>query len=131
MKSRQKVHVKSMKIESQQKYMKSRRKRSIVFTRRNQFQGIVKSLGKTWRLDFCQNDHSSNGNSSMGLYRPLDGITNLKYKLLYFVTPNKKISKRKALAFNQDRCCHLPICLWLILFYYLKHVVTNIAPKID
>ncbi len=26
----------------------------------------------------------------MGLYHPLDGITNLKYKLLYFLTPNKK-----------------------------------------
>jgi hypothetical protein len=55
----------------------------------------------------------------MGLYHPLDGVTNLKYKLLYFLTPNKKISKRKALAFNWDRCCHLVICLWLILFHYL------------
>jgi hypothetical protein len=32
----------------------------------------------------------------MGLYHPLDGITNPKYKLLYFLTPNKKNSKRKA-----------------------------------
>jgi hypothetical protein len=54
----------------------------------------------------------------MGLYHPLDGVTNLKYKLLYFLTPNKKISKRKALAFNWDRCCHLVICLRLILFHY-------------
>jgi hypothetical protein len=53
----------------------------------------------------------------MGLYHPLDGITNLKYKLVYFLTPNKKISNRKALAFNQDRCCHLAICLQLILFH--------------
>ncbi len=53
----------------------------------------------------------------MGLYDPLDGITNLKYKLLYFLTPNKKNPKRKALAFNWDRCCHLAICLLLILFY--------------
>jgi hypothetical protein len=29
---------------------------------------------------------------------------------LYFFT--------KALAFNRDRCCHLSICLWLILFHY-------------
>jgi hypothetical protein len=28
----------------------------------------------------------------IGLYHPLDGITNLKYKLLGFLTPNKKIS---------------------------------------
>ncbi len=54
----------------------------------------------------------------MGLYHPLDGVTDLKYKLLYWLTPNKKISKRKALAFNQDRCCHLAICLQLILFHW-------------
>jgi hypothetical protein len=27
---------------------------------------------------------------TMGLYHPLDGITNLKYKLLYFLTPDEK-----------------------------------------
>ncbi len=53
----------------------------------------------------------------MGLYHPLDGKPNLKFKLLCFLTPNKKISKRKALAFNRDRCCHLVLCLWLILFH--------------
>jgi hypothetical protein len=36
----------------------------------------------------------------MGLYQPLDGDTNLKYKQLCFLSPNKKNSKRKALAFN-------------------------------
>ncbi len=30
----------------------------------------------------------------MGLYHPLDGITNLKYKLLNFLTPNKKKFQR-------------------------------------
>jgi hypothetical protein len=54
----------------------------------------------------------------MGLYHPLDGDTTLKYELLCFLTPNKKISKRKALAFNWDRCCHLALCLWLILFHF-------------
>jgi hypothetical protein len=34
----------------------------------------------------------------MGLYHPLDGATNLKYKLLGFLTPNGNNSKRKALA---------------------------------
>jgi hypothetical protein len=29
----------------------------------------------------------------MGLYHPLDGDTNLKYKLLGFLTPNKKIKE--------------------------------------
>jgi hypothetical protein len=57
----------------------------------------------------------------MGLYHPLDGITNLKFKLLYFFTPIKKNSKRKArLALNQDRCCHLAICLQLIIFHCTK-----------
>ncbi len=55
--------------------------------------------------------------AALGLYHPLDSVTNLKYKLLYFLTPIKKISKRKALAFDRDRCCHLAICLWLILFH--------------
>jgi hypothetical protein len=31
----------------------------------------------------------------MGLYHPLDGITNLKYKVLYFLTPFKKKFKEK------------------------------------
>ncbi len=53
----------------------------------------------------------------MGLYHPPDGIPNLEYKLLYFLTPNKKNSKRKALTFNQDKCCHLAICLRSILFH--------------
>jgi len=53
----------------------------------------------------------------MGLYHPLDGDTNLKYKLLHFLTPNKKIQRQKALAFNRERCCHLVFCLQLILFH--------------
>ncbi len=57
---------------------------------------------------------NSKTSRSMGLYHPPDGVTNLKYKLLYFLTPIKKNSKRKALAFNRDRCCHLAICLRLI-----------------
>ncbi len=31
--------------------------------------------------------------STIGLYQPLDGITNLKYKLMRFLTPNKKFQK--------------------------------------
>ncbi len=54
----------------------------------------------------------------MGLYHPLDGITNFKYKLLFFLTPNKKNIKMKALAFNRDRWCHVVIPLQLILFHY-------------
>ena len=52
----------------------------------------------------------------IGLYHPLDGITYLKYKMLYFVTTkNNFCEEKKALAFNQDRCCHLALCLRLIL----------------
>jgi hypothetical protein len=53
----------------------------------------------------------------MGLYHLLDVNTNLKYKLLCFLTPNKKNSTRKALAFNWERWCHLALCLQLILFH--------------
>ncbi len=53
----------------------------------------------------------------IGLYHPLNGDTNLKYKLLCFLILNKKISKRKALAFYRDRCCHLVLCLRMILFH--------------
>jgi len=59
----------------------------------------------------------------IGLYHPLDGITNLKFKLLCFLTPSKKISKRKVLAFNRDRSCHLMLCLQLILL--LLHYSVN------
>ncbi len=58
----------------------------------------------------------------MGLYHPLDGITNLKHKLLYFLKSIKKNSKWKALAFNRDRCCHQAICLHLILFHLKKMI---------
>ncbi len=36
----------------------------------------------------------------MRLYHPLDGVTNLKYKLLYFLTPNKKNFKEEGTNFS-------------------------------
>jgi hypothetical protein len=36
---------------------------------------------------------------TIGLYHPLDGINNLKYKLLCFLTPNKKIYTEKLTSF--------------------------------
>jgi hypothetical protein len=53
----------------------------------------------------------------IGLHHPLDGVTNPKYKLLHFLTTISFDKEKKALAFNQDRCCHLVLCLWLILFH--------------
>jgi hypothetical protein len=35
----------------------------------------------------------------MGLFHPLDGITNLKYKLLYLLRPNKKNFKDEGTNF--------------------------------
>jgi hypothetical protein len=35
----------------------------------------------------------------MGLYHPLDGNTNLRYKLLCFLTPNKEKFKVKGTSF--------------------------------
>jgi hypothetical protein len=64
----------------------------------------------------------------MGLYHPLNGVTNLKYKL-FFLTPNKKNSKREALAFHRVGCCHLAICLWLILFHLTTWSLPDIVPE--
>ena len=36
---------------------------------------------------------------TIGLYHPLDGATNLKYKLLCFSTPNKQNFKEKGASF--------------------------------
>jgi hypothetical protein len=54
----------------------------------------------------------------IGLHHSLDGVTNPEYKLLHFIQLTKFLGKEeKALAFNRDRCCHLALCLQLILFY--------------
>jgi hypothetical protein len=57
----------------------------------------------------------------MGLYHPLDGVTNPKYKLLRFLTTIFFHKQNEALAFNRDRCCHLVLCLQLILFHCHEH----------
>jgi hypothetical protein len=57
----------------------------------------------------------------IGLHHPLDGVTSPEYKLLHFIQLPKFFCKeKKALAFNWDRCCHLALCLRLILFHWLK-----------
>jgi hypothetical protein len=53
--------------------------------------------------------------SIIGLYHPLDDITNPKCKLLHFFTITFFNKEKKALAFNRDRCCHLVLCLRLIM----------------
>jgi hypothetical protein len=59
--------------------------------------------------------------SIIGLHHPLDGVTNPEYKWLPFIQLTKCFCKEKnALAFNRDRCCHLALCLWLILFHRKK-----------
>ena len=56
--------------------------------------------------------------AAMGLHHPLDGVTNYEYKLLCFIQlTNFFCKKKRALAFNRDRCCHLALCLRLILFH--------------
>jgi hypothetical protein len=55
--------------------------------------------------------------SGMRLCHPPDGSTSPKYKLLCFITTKKFAKRRNALAFNQDRCCHLVLCLRLIPFH--------------
>jgi len=54
---------------------------------------------------------------AVGLYHPLVGFTNRKYNLLCFLTTNFLCTEQKALSFNRDRCCHLALCLQLILLH--------------
>ncbi len=54
---------------------------------------------------------------STGLHHPLDGVTNPQYKLLHFIQLTFFCKKKRALAFNRDRCWHLMLCLRLILFH--------------
>jgi hypothetical protein len=54
----------------------------------------------------------------IGLHHPLDGVTNPEYKLLRFIQLTNFLQEKKALAFNRDRCCHLALCLRLILFHW-------------
>jgi len=49
--------------------------------------------------------------SSIELYHSLDGITNPKCKSLLFLTTIFFYKEKKALAFDQDRCCHPAFCL--------------------
>jgi hypothetical protein len=69
--------------------------------------------------------------ATMELCHPLEGVTNLEYNLLCFLTPNKIIfSKWKALAFNRNRCCHLTLCLQLILFHCGFKKLYSTLPKL-
>jgi hypothetical protein len=56
------------------------------------------------------------------MYHPLDGVSNPKYKLFYSLTTNFFRKEKKALALNRDGCCHLALCLQLILFHYKINV---------
>jgi hypothetical protein len=60
-------------------------------------------------------------NATIGLYHPLDGITNPKYKLLILLTTKFFCKEKKALAFNWDGCCHLALCFWLIISHLEHH----------
>jgi hypothetical protein len=63
---------------------------------------------------------------TIGLHHPLDGVTNPEYKLLRFIQlTNFFAKKRSALAFNRDRCCHLALCLRLILFHWHSDILQN------
>jgi hypothetical protein len=75
-------------------------------------------VSKSLQLGFLGQGHSVNM-TLIGLYHPLDGITNPKYKMLHFLTTKNNFrEEKKAVAFNWDRCCHLALCLRLILSHW-------------
>jgi hypothetical protein len=67
---------------------------------------------------YCDTAQHSKNFFTIGLYHPLDGVTNLKYKLLHFLTTIFFCKSKRVIAFKWDRCCHLALCLHLILFHY-------------
>ncbi len=82
----------------------------------------------SWRRDIQHNDIYQNDTQHdsiltavwhpIGLHHPLDGVTNPEYKLLRFIQLTKFFCKeKKAFALNWDTCCHLALCLRLILFH--------------
>ncbi len=63
------------------------------------------------------------GNKPSQYHHPLDGVTNPKNKLLRFFTTITFYKEKKALAYNWERCCHLALCLWLILFHSTNIII--------
>jgi len=59
--------------------------------------------------------------TAIGLHHPLDGVTNPEYKLLRFMQLNFLLREEGTIAFNRDRCCHLVLCLQLILFHWMAY----------
>ncbi len=64
----------------------------------------------------------------MRLCHPPDGSTSPQYKLLCFITATKICKEKNALAFNQDRCCHLVLCFCfrLIPFHCLNTKISSL-----
>jgi hypothetical protein len=59
----------------------------------------VEPLGLKRAYTGCTQTTTMLAEPGMGLYHLLDGITNLKYKLLYFLTPNEKKFEEKGTSF--------------------------------
>ncbi len=67
-------------------------------------------IGQSWQNKLAR------AYQPIGLYHPLDGVTNPKFTLLCFLAFFWK--EKKAPAYNWDRCCHLAPCLQLIHFHW-------------
>ncbi len=61
----------------------------------------------------------------MRLCHPPDGSTSPKYTLLRFKPPWLFYQIQNALSFNQDTCCHLVLCLWLLPFHWVLNEANN------
>ncbi len=66
----------------------------------------------------------------IGLFHPLNGITIPKYKFVSFLN-NYFFAQKRALAFNWDWCCHLALCLLLILFHCLWNIKANLKYQVQ
>ncbi len=71
-----------------------------IFSRRNSNPvSLLMALQQINNMENSSFPCESKLKQTMGLYHRLDGITNLKYKLFYFLTPIKKNFKEKGTSF--------------------------------
>ncbi len=88
---------------------------------------LLQGLLSPWLTGSCMftSFHLNNVQGPIGLHHPLDGVTNPKNKLLCFIQLTF-FKKESALAFKWDTCCHLTLCLRLILFHFIKTFLSTI-----
>ncbi len=85
-------------------------------------------------VNWLETSHTDNArvviyNRLMFIVQATECGTSPKYKLLHFLTAIISKTKRNLSAFNRDACCHLALCLWLIIFHNSKGSLITLFRK--